>query len=150
MAENLEKKLLSELSKQDLAGLNLACAHCGKSKAQSEFYRRTPTRLDPTCIECRRKERKEKYQRQINKNGDARSTAKRIIEPKLAIPPIESKIFETNQIANNCEFDDIENVYGKLSCNERHEVVHRFNEFVSLLIEGYGEILGCNVYVRKD
>ncbi len=74
--------------------------------------------------------------------------AKRIIEPNIA-NEIQGK--QANAEAKGMDFADLENYYGKnLSCAERYDMVQRFNEFVELLKDGYGAIVGCEVYVRKD
>ena len=127
------------------------CSQCRQTKSVNNFYKRTPTRRDPKCIDCRRKERKDRYKIKVQEKEESREPPKRIIEPKKSpVPSGGSRIHESNEIAHNGDFDDMEKVYGKLEANERYEIVQRFNELVSLLREGYGELVGCKVYVRKD
>jgi hypothetical protein len=124
---------------------------CSEVKEAKCFYWRTETRPDSTCIDCRKKERRDRY---LLKKQDVLSvehTPKRIIEPKKAISEKhEASVHETVQITNKSDFTDMEMFCGKMGFNERCESVQRFNEYIALLREGYGELIGCDVYVRKD
>lgn len=48
-------------------------------------------------------------------------------------------------------FCELEELYGSpLSTAEKTDIIQRFNEFVGILREGYSEILGADVYIKKD
>lgn len=121
------------------------CIHCKIEKPIEMYYQRTSVRYDPVCIECRRKERKEKYQAQKQT-----VQSKRIIEPKIIQNKYSVSNRDTATVVQNSDFNDMEKSYGKMTLNQKHEAVQRFNEFISLLREGYSEMLGCEVYVGKD
>lgn len=132
------------------------CQDCGVDKLQSDFYEKHDKktgriRFDCVCMECRRQKRKSQY-----KEKRAYATAsKRIIEPESSVK-FSKKVVDVSQDArirhvNKVDFSDTEESYGKqLTYNERLEIVQRFNEFIGILREGYGEITGEQVFIRKD
>lgn len=131
-----------------------ACRCCKKKLQQSDFYMKDPNRRDTTCISCRKENRNLKYKNQ--KSVTERSEgSKRIIEPKLKPKNIkqiaENKYKNHTRDVSKMDFSDIDRLYGKKTNNiEQYEIVNRFNEFVTLLREGYSEMVGSEVYVRKD
>lgn len=126
------------------------CSLCGEIKALCDYsYRSTEHRYESKCKACRRALRR--------KGGDNRTdvkmpaavvsgnlrrvrTAKRTIEPTVAM---------TNAIVDAIDFGDVERER-PLDHFEKHGAVQRFNEFVALLREGYSEMVGCHVHIRKD
>lgn len=57
----------------------------------------------------------------------------------------------TNEVVDAIDFSDLARASGRqLDHFEKHDAVQRFNEFVSLLREGYSEIVGCHVHIRKN
>jgi len=71
-----------------------------------------------------------------------KSRPKEIIEPKKC---------ETSNLVNEIDFSDLETSCGnELPLVERFDAIQRFNEFVALLREEYGKMVGGHVYIRKD
>lgn len=70
----------------------------------------------------------------------------------MAEGTIEPKVNMTNALMNAIDFTDLGSCDGKaLDHFEKHDAVQRFNEFITLLREGYGDLVGCErVYVRKS
>lgn len=68
-------------------------------------------------------------------------TAKRTIEPKN---------HETARLANDIDCFGSDETNEAMSHFEKCDAIQRFNEFVTILREGYGEIVGSDVYIRKD
>lgn len=124
---------------------HIKCKKCFLIEEISEFYVKGVMRYDPVCIECRRKERKEKYQAKKKT-----TPSKRIIEPKIIQKKYLGANNDTSALVQKCDFNDMEKVYGKMTITQKHEAIQRLNDFITLLREGYGEMLGCEVYVRKD
>lgn len=132
------------------------CRCCKKKLSHNDFYMKSVNRRDTTCISCRKEKRNLKYQNQKSVIVTSkREGSKRIIEPKLK--PKNIKQATDNEFKNHTrdvskmDFSDIDQLYGKKTNNiEQYEIINRFNEFVALLREGYSEIAGSEVYVRKD
>lgn len=127
---------------------------CSKSKSLSEFSlvsakADVKLRWAPKCKTCKNARRREPLVKiKARRPNNVVTRSKRIIEPTSA-NEIHGK--QANAEFKEMDFADLENYYGKrLSCAERYDVVQGFNEFVELLKDGYGAIVGCEVYVRKD
>jgi hypothetical protein len=129
--------------------------------------------LDPVCKICRKEARREKYtsgkrslkrqaqDTEIKQRDSSNLTPKGIIEPEkphsfrtvnIVRPPkgtIEPRKNETNTLVNTIDFTSLEKTCGKkLSESDRYNAVQDFNEFVSLLREGYSDLIGEDVYVK--
>lgn len=133
----------------------ISCLFCFILKPIAAFYKRTPTRVDRTCIDCRRKERRDRYQFKLKKTCNVSKTPKGIIEPEvksnLEIIKIKTAPTFCSKGVNKVNFDDLDNMYGmQLTSYEQIDTVQRFNEFVALLAEGYGEITKSKIYLRKN
>lgn len=121
------------------------CKGCHTSKGLDAYYIRSHSRFDPVCIECRLIDKKKKYQSKKNT-----TPSKRIIEPKSIQKKYIGSNTDTVTLVQNCDFSDIEKNSGKMTVTQKHEIIQRFNEFITILRDGYGEMLGCEVYVKKD
>ncbi len=134
------------------------CKVCGQSKLLSEFSLvsakdDSKLRWAPKCKACKNLQRRKQIEKiQTKRSNGVGNRSKRIIEPDVSVPNGKDlHSIQTNGIVKGMDFADLESYYGKqLSCAERHDMVQRFNEFIELLKDGYGAIVGCEVYVRKD
>lgn len=144
----------------DSANLNLInscnsqvreCVLCGASKALSEFYKQSgnseaKVRWDKKCKPCKRKS--------VNAGRRPQKPKHIKIAKRSADPVSVSKgdMSGTTKLVEVLDFADLEQSCDKkISLAEKHDAVQRFNEFVSILREGYAELVGCErVYVRKD
>lgn len=109
-------------------------------------------RWDSVCLVCKAQAQKLRRQKPESRSTDVRLTSKRIIEPHKKLERFEkSDLFETQRLALAADFGDLEGFYDKsLDHQERVAVVQRFNEFITILREGLGDLLGSEVYVSKD
>jgi pyruvate formate-lyase activating enzyme-like uncharacterized protein len=58
---------------------------------------------------------------------------------------------ETESIAKRVDFSEEELALGRaLTYVEKYTVVQNFNEFISILREEYGKMIGCHVYIKRD
>ena len=144
------------IQKQDAVS---ACIKCRQEKRLNDFYEKEKNenglvlRRDHICKDCRRAERLERYRlRSVSTPQIAQAT----VQPKKSPQNkpkriIEPRIHETSCLANETDFSDLERLCGKeLHLAERHDAVQRLNEFVSLLREEYGRMVGGHVYIRKN
>ena len=135
------------------------CTKCRQEKRLNDFYEKEKDengltlRRDHVCKDCRKAERLERYRLRpalIPQASPKTSQSKKPPEnrPKRIIEP---RIHETSCLANETDFSDLKRICGKeLQLAERHDAVQRLNEFVSLLREEYGRMVGGHVYIRKD
>ena len=133
------------------------CVECGHEKPIESFAIKSSKceatiRRDKRCKPCKSMTMKRSAIRKVQAEPLDQTTPKRIIELKKSeAPRAKSVVFETSQIVGFADFDGLEKFYGnKLDGSEKHEIVERLNEFIGLMRDGLGEILGCDVYVSED
>lgn len=133
------------------------CVDCGQEKTIGEFpiksaKNESEIRWDKCCKLCKAQAAKERRKKTKCEIIHDEIRPKRIIEPKEEVSNgSDPRLHETNMLVNRIDFTDLERSCGKkLSHAERYEAVQRFNEFISILREGYSDLVGCEVYVRKD
>jgi hypothetical protein len=136
-----------------LSATRKRCSSCGETKVITGFsYRTTEQRYESKCKLCRQTSRKCRngntehvlgaVQQLRPQPQRAKLAPKRIIEPKVGM---------TNARVQAIDFGDLEKCSGRvLDHFEKHDAVQRFNEFIELLREGYSEIVGSHVHIRKD
>jgi hypothetical protein len=134
------------------------CAKCRCSKPINEFYekerdaRGNVLRRDGVCKDCRCQERTVRYNLR-SRVRPSFPTIQKAEKPKKSRPKeiIERKKCETSNLVNEIDFSNLEASCGnELPLVERFDAVQRFNEFVALLREEYGKMVGGYVYIRKD
>lgn len=131
------------------------CTRCSTAKPISEFsYRRTEQRYEAKCKLCRRSLRKRPDSADVGATaatGNVEAKRRRRPVGEAAPRRVEPGVAETAALVDAIDFGDLEKCGGKaLDFYERHDAVQRFNEFVAILLEGYGEMVGRHVYIRKD
>ncbi len=114
------------------------------------FFRRGEDRYESSCKGCRRQARAGPRPSQ----ADATEPERVHDAEALQVPPRRSAMDghadETAGLASQSDFRWMEHDGRNLGRHEKHDAVQRLNEFVTLLREGYGEIVGGYVYIRKD
>lgn len=128
-----------------------ACSGCNEIKPLDEFsYRSTEQRYESRCKSCRRTLRKRKSSsNEVGHDFGANNNPKQKKYTSNRI--IESRVGMTNAQLEAIDFSYLENRSGaQFTYVEKNDVVQRFNEFIELLREGYSEIRGVNVFIRKN
>jgi len=129
------------------------CVRCSNIKAPHEFAVKSgrqerEVRRDTICKACKASEARAR--RDARKSvPKTLPTAQRTIEPKKRFD-LSRKNTETSDIALHADFNFYEARGTKMTLAERYDAIRRFNEFIGILREGYGELKGCLVYVKKD
>ena len=130
------------------------CSQCQEIKPLSAFsFRSTERRYESKCKVCRRMLRKRNSgTKNVGHDFGAAQTKpqpqKRATTPKRIIEP---KVGMTNAQLEAIDFSELEkNGSEPMTSVEKHDLVQRFNEFVAILREGYSELRGVNVYIRKN
>lgn len=143
---------------QQYQGTEKVCAKCRGSKPLNEFYEKEKDafgnilRRDGVCKGCRCQERTVRYNRR-SRVRPSLPTIQKAEKPQTSRPKeiIEPKKCETLNLVNEIDFSNLETSCGnELPLVERFDAVQRFNEFVALLREEYGKMVGGYVYIRKD
>lgn len=130
--------------------LRKTCTRCLVNRPIDEFYKKG-RRVDASCKSCKKANVVEMRikKRLASIKPDLAPTAEikgengpeRIIEPRNT---------ETNRLVNTIDFSDIGQLCGKqLTRTEKHDAISRFNEFIAILLDGYSELKGGDVYIKS-
>ncbi len=142
---------------QQYQGAEKVCAKCRGSKLINEFYEKEKDafgnvlRRDGVCKDCRCQERTVRYNLRSRARPSLLTAQK--AEPQKSRPKeiIEPRKCETSNLVNEIDFSNLEASCGnELPLVERFDAIQRFNEFVALLREEYGKMVGGHVYIRKN
>lgn len=134
------------------------CVKCRASRSVNDFYEKEKDafgnvlRRDGVCKGCRCQERAARYGLR-SRTQSSSPTTQTAEKPRKSGPKriIEPKKCETSNLVNEIDFSDLEASCGnELPLVERFDAIQRLNEFVSLLREEYGKMVGGYVYIRKD
>lgn len=154
------------------------CKACGQKKLTSDFdvADRNTGRLYGECKTCRKSKRRAKRSStsksgaiiRISCSDHRKPTPERTIEPVISLGSTSkndrprngkgnvgveeiSRLTQTTSLVEAIDFDELEKCSGRpLDYFERHDAIQQFNEFFAILREGYSEIVGCHVHVRKN
>ena len=131
------------------------CIKCCVEKEPGGFAiksgrRETAVRREKICKACRASALRES--RLIKKDRSLRSAAKRTVGSTSTVPKTEkcngTLSRETSKIASLLRVGH-NDVGPSKTVVAAHDEVQRFNEFVSILRQGYEDLEGVSVYVRK-
>lgn len=134
------------------------CVKCEVKKGFNEFYEKEKDsfgnvlRRDGVCKDCRCQERTVRYNLRSRSRPSSKTLQKaEKLQKRRPKEIIEPKKCETSNLVNEIDFSNLEASCGnELQLVERFDAVQRFNEFVALLREEYGKMVGGYVYIRKD
>jgi hypothetical protein len=136
---------------------NKICSSCGHA---GEFYKKGK-RYSSSCKSCIKDNKKKKYIESKNKFLviEERKLKKKMVK-KQNLPMQTSKINtdldvielqkkETAKIINGIKNVGLYESDEKISTGELFQLVYDFNEYIALLLEGYGKIKGGAFYVKN-
>ncbi len=126
------------------------CSKCAVSRPLSEFYKKG-LRADSHCKSCKKAlVVARRIEARLVKTEEVKSSIPEITKRNRPETIIEPRNQETNQIINSIDFRDVERIGGKqLTRVGKQDAVLRFNEFIALLLDGYSELKGEDVYLKS-
>lgn len=126
-------------------GGNKLCIKCKGQKHLEDFYLKRKELYENTCKTCKKQE---VLDRRLKVKLAHKIVKKQVVPRPERI--IEPKVSETNFRINNIDFDDLEQFNGRsIDRVEKQDIANRFNEFVGILIDGYRELTGNDIYIES-